>query len=242
MRTKEQCLDLPEKITKTVYIELTEKQKTLYREVQKDVRDRKEEILASPTPMGRFVALRKVTGCPRDLMPDFQIEDCSKVLVMLELIEQAFANGEKVIVFTWHIPTLMFINEVLYLRGITPAIMYGDISQEDRDRNKEAFQNNPDCKIIIGNYQTMGTGHDLYAGSCVIEYEQPWTAADENQAQDRAHRIGVTKTVTCIRLVSRNTVDERVCDIVDSKRDLSDAVENKKFIADMVEKTLNMQI
>lgn len=119
--------------------------------------------------------------------------------------------------------------------------------------NEQAFQLNPDCKVILGNYQTMGTGIELTAAEYVVEYEQPWTAADEDQAIDRSHRIGQTKTLTCIKLISLNSVDERVDDIIELKRNLAMELEtsdngvvdveiDSEKMAEIVRKTLNTPI
>lgn len=239
MRTKEQCLDLPAKTIKTTMVELLPEQKMLYREVLKDIRDRTEDIVAMPSPMGRFVGLRKVTGCPVELLPTYDPMNCAKVLELLRLVQEAIANNQKVVIYTWFVFTLKYLNTVLQNNGIIPALIYGEMGLEERNQNEQAFQTNPDCKVIIGNYQTMGTGIELTAASLVVEYELPFTAADEEQGQDRCHRIGQSKNLTCVRLLSMNTVDERVKEIVDMKADLANAVEGKARLTEIVEKTLN---
>lgn len=242
MRTKEECLDLPPKTIKDTIIELTEPQKRLYREILRDIRDRQEDILALPSPMGRFVGLRKATSCPEVVLEGFNSEDCAKAMELLRLIEEALANGQKVVVFTWFVFTLKFLNKFLQERGIFPALIYGEMSQEERNQNEQAFQYNPDCKVIIGNYQTMGTGIELYAASLVVEYEQPWTAADEEQAQDRCHRIGQTQNLTIVRLMSKDTVDERVNDIVMTKSNMVDEVNGKAVLAKVISQILSTNI
>lgn len=239
MRTKEECLDLPAKTIKTTFVELTPNQKNLYREILKDIRDRKEDIMAMPSPMGRFVGLRKVTGCPSEVQESYNPEDCAKAQELLRIIEESLANNQKVVVYTWFVFTLKYLNMLLQKQGIMPALIYGEMGLEERNQNEQAFQHNPDCRVIIGNYQTMGTGIELTAASVAVEYEQPWTAADEEQAQDRCHRIGQTKNLTCIRLLSLDTVDERVNDIVEMKADLANAVDGRARLAAIVEKTLN---
>lgn len=248
MRTKEECLDLPAKVFKTSVLDMVPAQKGLYKEVLKDIRDRVEDIMALPTPMGRFVGLRKTTGCPVAVLDTFAEEECAKMQELLRIVSEATENGQKVVIFTWHVFTLHYVNAMLYKYRHQPALIYGDMSLESRNANEQAFQNNPDCKIIIGNYQTMGTGIELTAASIVVEYEQPWTAADEDQAIDRCHRIGQTKSLTCIKLISLNTVDERVDEIVELKRclaseidkggDVVDADISPEKMADIVRRTL----
>lgn len=253
MRTKEQCLDLPSKIFKTSVVDMVPTQKSLYREVLKDIRDRVEDIMALPTPMGRFVGLRKATGCPIEVLDTFVPEECAKFQELLRIIQLATDNNQKVVVYTWHVFTLQYLNTLLCRNGIQPAVIFGQMSLEARNMNEQAFQLNPDCKVILGNYQTMGTGIELTAAEYVVEYEQPWTAADEDQAIDRSHRIGQTKTLTCIKLISLNSVDERVDDIIELKRNLAMELEtsdngvvdveiDSEKLAEIVRKTLNTPI
>lgn len=239
MRTKEECLDLPAKIVKTSTFELTSGQKALYREVLKDIRDRKEDIMASPSPMGRFIGLRKVTGCPVEVQANYNPEDCAKLSELLRYVHEALANGQKVVIYTWFVFTLKYLNRMLQNEGIIPALIYGEMSLEERRQNELAFQYNSDCKVVIGNYQTMGTGIELTAASLVLEYELPFTATDEEQAQDRCHRIGMSSNLTCVRMISLNTIDERVAEIVDVKADIANAVDGKARMAQIIEKTLN---
>ena len=69
------------------------------------------------------------------------------------------------------------------------------------------FQNDPNCKVIIGTIQAMGTGLTLTAGSTVIFLDSPWNRANKEQAEDRAHRIGQTKKVTVLKLINKGTIE-----------------------------------
>ena len=120
--------------------------------------------------------------------------------------------------------TIEYLNWALRKHGYNPALIYGAISNEVREANEHAFQTIPECNIILGNYQTMGTGINLTASSTIVEYELPWTAADEEQAQDRCHRIGQFNPVNIIRLVTRGTYDVVNEEIVDGKYELSETI------------------
>lgn len=237
-RKKDDCVDLPEKTVVYDVIELTNAQKNLYRDVLKDIRDRPEEIMALPTPMGRFIGLRKVTGCPNTVSDNWDPEECAKFQETLRLVDEAIQNNQKVVIYTWYVFTLEYLNTMFHRHGIVPALIYGNESLEIRNINEQAFQTNPDCKVIIGNYQTMGTGIELTAASLVIEYELPWTYTDEKQGQDRCHRIGQNKNITCVRLVCKDTVDERVVEVVDMKKSLDGQINNREQMKQIVEKTL----
>ncbi len=88
---------------------------------------------------------------------------------------------------------------------------------------------NPNCKVIIGTTGAMGTGITLTAGSTVIFLDSPWNRALKEQAEDRAHRIGTTSNVNVITLVCKNTIDERIEDLVMQKGKMSDALVDGKI-------------
>lgn len=239
-RLKQDCVDLPPKNVDTLYIELSPAQKALYKECLKDIRDRAEDILTLPNPMSRFLGLRKVTSCPNEVQPSYNPYDCAKAEEVLRIVQEAIANNQKVVIYTWFVFTLKYLNTYLQNHGIQPALIYGEMDLASRDANRQAFQLNPDCKVIIGNYPSMGTGIELTAASIVLEYELPWTEADEIQAQDRCHRIGQTGSLTCLRLICKDTVDERVEDIIKLKSDLAAEVVDTLTMKDIIEKTLHV--
>lgn len=223
-RTKAECLDLPEKTVQTYYVDLLPEQKKLYKEIQKDLRERSAEIMAAASPMGQLVGLKKATSCPPRVMETFPPEACAKLESLLDIVEEVIASGQKLVIFCYHVFTIEYLNWALRKHGYNPALIYGAISNEVREANEHAFQTIPECNIILGNYQTMGTGINLTASSTIVEYELPWTAADEEQAQDRCHRIGQFNPVNVIRLVTRGTYDVVNEEIVDGKYELSETI------------------
>lgn len=241
-RTKKECLDLPEKTIQTYYVDLLPEQKKLYKEIQKDLRERSAEIMAAASPMGQLVGLKKATGCPPRVMESFPPEACAKLESLLDIVEEVIASGQKLVIFCYHVFTIEYLNWALRKHGYNPALIYGAISNEIRDANEHAFQTIPECNIILGNYQTMGTGINLTASSTIVEYELPWTAADEEQAQDRCHRIGQFNPVNIIRLVTRGTYDVVNEEIVDGKYELSETIteSSKKVQQAIVNRILNM--
>ena len=223
-RTKAECLDLPEKTVQTYYVDLLPEQKKLYKEIQKDLRERSAAIMAAASPMGQLVGLKKATSCPPRVMETFPPEACAKLESLLDIVEEVIASGQKIVIFCYHVFTIEYLNWALRKHGYNPALIYGAISNEVREANEHAFQTIPECNIILGNYQTMGTGINLTASSTIVEYELPWTAADEEQAQDRCHRIGQFNPVNIIRLVTRGTYDVVNEEIVDGKYELSETI------------------
>lgn len=238
-RTKQECLDLPEKTVQTIHFDMLPEQQKLYKEIQKDLRERSAEILASASPMGELVGLKKATGCPPRVMESFPPEACAKLEALLDIVDEVISSGQKIVIFCYHVFTIEYLNWALRKHKYNPALVYGAISNEVREANVKAFQTIPECNIILGNYQTMGTGINLTASSTIVEYELPWTAADEEQAQDRCHRIGQFNPVNIIRLVTNNTYDAINEQIVDDKERLAESIignvkQNEKKIASMI--------
>jgi SNF2 family DNA or RNA helicase len=93
---------------------------------------------------------------------------------------------------------------------------------------KYKFQTNPDYKIIIGTIGKLGTGHTLTAADWVLFLDEPWTQADKDQAEDRAHRAGLKHCINIRTYLSKDTIDERVHDIVVSKGNLADYIVDGK--------------
>lgn len=241
-RTKAECLDLPEKTVQTIHFDMLSEQAKLYKEIQKDLRERSAEILAAASPMGQLVGLKKATGCPPRVMESYPPEACAKLEALLDIVEETIDSGQKIVIFCYHVFTLEYLDWALRKHKYNPALVYGAIDTQVREANVQAFQTIPECNIILGNYQTLGTGFNLTASSTIVEYELPWTAADETQAQDRCHRIGQHHPVNVIRLVTNHSYDTVNEEIVDSKELLAESIINadKNYQQRLVQKILNM--
>ena len=97
-------------------------------------------------------------------------------------------------------------------------------SHEAKQKSVDRFQNDPTCKVIIVNIQSGGVGITLTAASDVLFVEMPWTAADCDQCECRAHRNGQKNAVTCVYLLGRDTFDERMYDLIQKERSQSSII------------------
>ncbi|MEM9409323.1 MAG: C-terminal helicase domain-containing protein, partial [Acidobacteriota bacterium] len=88
----------------------------------------------------------------------------------------------------------------------------------------DRFNNDPDCRVFLGSLKAGGTGIDLVGGSVVIHYDRWWNAAREDQATDRLYRIGQKRAVQVFKLVTEDTLEERIAAIIDSKRRLMSSI------------------
>ena len=222
-RKKAEVLNLPPKVRQTEYVEMTAKQALLYKEVKNNIVANLDNIALSPNPLAQLVRLRQVTGAPSAISDT--ITESAKVDRLKEIAEELVESGQKAIVFSnWTSVTDILEVE---LKQYSPAVVTG--ATKDRQGEVDRFQNDPNCKMIIGTIGAMGTGLTLTAGTTVIFMDKPWNMANTEQAEDRAHRIGTTGTVSVITLVCKDTIDERIESIILDKADMAEALVDGKF-------------
>ena len=231
-RLKTEVLDLPEKIRKYEYVDMTPKQSQIYKEVYNGVMSELNKIKFSNNPLAMMIRLRQATGCPSILSEHASIKDSAKMIRMIELVEEITSSNGKVIIFSNWSTVTDEAREVL--KAYNPAYITGATKADERMKEVERFQNDDKCKVIIGTIGAMGTGLTLTAAQNVIFLDSPWNMALKAQAEDRAHRIGTKGTVNIITLVCKNTIDERIEELVEKKGQISDAlVDGKVSIEDI---------
>lgn len=227
-RLKEDVLDLPPKIYTTEYVEMSSAQRKVYNDVYKETKEEIDKIKISPNPLSQLIRLRQATGYPQ-ILTTKEVQS-AKVERLKELLDDIVRNGQKAIVFSQWTSVVDPVYEELKMYN--PAIITGEI--KDREVQKDKFMNDPTCKVIIGTIGAMGTGLTLTEALNVIFLDSPWTMADKEQAEDRAHRIGTKGTVNIITLVTKDTIDEKIEDIVYKKGKMADylvdgKVDNRKL-------------
>ena len=221
-RRKEEVLDLPPKIYTNEILELSPSQQKLYEEVKKGVMDNIDKILLRPNPLVELTRLRQVTSNP-DILTSAKTINCKyeRVLDILDSTEDKliiYSNWSKVID-----PLYELIREKYGVAKVTSETK-NPMEQIDK------FQNNPGCRVIIGTTPALGTGYTLTQASTIIFIDEPWNRATKEQAEDRAHRIGTKGTVNIITLICKDTIDERIHQIIKDKGELSDRIVDGKAI------------
>lgn len=217
-RKKSDVVDLPEKIYKTEYVELSKAEEKKYKELRDGILNDIDRLIDMNNPLSNIFHLREVTG-------GLYTEDSenAKLARIKEIIEEEIIPADKkAIVFSKYEK----IAEI-YKRQLTeyhPAYMTGSVSPEERQKEVERFQTDPDCKICIGTIGAMGTGITLTAASTVIFADKDWTVSANRQAEDRAHRIGTTENVNVITVVAKDTIDEYVEGILKDKELYTDLI------------------
>ena len=230
-RLKDEVLDLPEKTLINEYVEMNKKQEKIYKEVTAEIKENIDKIKTAPNPLSELIRMRQATGYTGILSTT--IQESAKFERMLEIIEDSVANRRKVVVFSnW---TMMTEPVFELLKKYNPALITGQISADVRQSMVDKFQNDPTCKVIVGTIGAMGTGLTLTAGTVEIFLDEPWTMASKSQAIDRCHRIGAKSNVTVYTLICKNTIDERINEIVEEKGRMSDSIVDGKIVGNKVE-------
>jgi len=225
-RRKEDVLDLPEKTYIDEYVDMTPKQKKVYNEIKMDIQMNLDQIKKATNPLAELIRMRQATGYTGILSSS--IQESAKLDRMEELVEEAVTNGKKVVIFSnWTQMT-----DEIYKRlhpKYHPAIITGQTDDETRQDEVNHFQNDDSCKVIIGTSGAMGTGLTLTAGTVEIFLDEPWNMALKEQCVDRCHRIGQKSNLTIYTLMCRDTMDQRIHEIVEKKGVMADALVDGKI-------------
>jgi superfamily II DNA or RNA helicase len=231
-RTKsEVAKDLPEKIETDQFCELTGEQSSLYGAVLKEVRaqvmgevERQGlarshiQILAGLTRLRQAACDPRLLGLPRQ----FGDEDSGKLVALRDLIETSLEGGHKVLVFSQFVTMLQLIKRAMDEDKV--SYEYLDGSTKDRADRVDNFQRDDGPSVFLISLKAGGSGLNLTAADTVIHFDPWWNPAVEDQATDRAHRIGQTKVVTTYRLIAKGTIEEKILELAEKKRELVGAV------------------
>lgn len=231
-RTKD-LLNLPPKNIINEYVDMDDKQAKFYEDIKNGVKEEANKVDLKTTSLLALVTrLRQATACPSILTTN-DIES-SKIERACDLVDQILSNGDKVVIYSTFKETVRVLAEKL--KQYNPLILTGDVKNEDLYARKNAFQTEPDKRVIICTWQKMGTGITLTAASYAIFIDCAWTAGLNEQSEDRIHRIGTTKPVFIYYLWNKDTIDERVKDILDTKSMLTDYMIDDKVDATTMQK------
>lgn len=230
-RRKDEVLDLPDKVYKNEYVELTDEQKKLYNQVITDAIEDPEisEVVDNSCILALKMRLRQVSG---GIGPFGFIKKNPKLDRLEQLVEEAVYSGTKVIVYSNWVQAIS--PAVERLAKYNPVVITGETKDADRQALVNKFQNDDSVKVICGTIGALGTGVTLTAATEVVFLDEPWTNADKEQAIDRCHRIGTTQTIVIHTLMSYGTYDEDVHDIVEGKKELSITVVEKRDLRQMM--------
>ena len=226
--------DLPQKSEEVVTVDMTDEQAAIYSAL---VEAMKKE-LAQRTGMARkglvlstITRIKQICNHPAHFLGDGSSvtvkgkHRSGKVEKLMQLIDEAIATDQRVLVFTQYKAFGDILQPYLSDRlGQDIPFLHGGVSKTARDAMVEAFQDPNGPRAMILSLRAGGTGLNLTAASMVIHMDRWWNPAVENQATDRAYRIGQAKNVQVYKMITRGTMEESIQDILDGKLQLAGAV------------------
>lgn len=218
--------DLPEKVETVMTSELTAEQRRVYQGSAAKLIDESKGGLADAKARIRLLAgltrLRQICCDPRLCLEGYE-GGSGKLAQVLELARDMAQDGHRMLIFSQFTSMLALLEEELAREGIACYKLTGDTDKEERMRLVEAF-NTGDTPVFLISLKAGGTGLNLTGADVVIHYDPWWNTAAQNQATDRAYRIGQTRGVQVISLIAAGTIEERILMMQEEKRALSDGV------------------
>lgn len=227
-RTKAQVLDeLPPRTEIELQVELSEREAVFYEALRRKLLSELSET-QGPAEDKRFKVLAAITKlrracCNAQLVaPDLGLSS-SKLALFGEVLEELLDNRHKTLVFSQFVDHLSLIRGYLDEKGIAYQYLDGQTPPTERKKRVDAFQAGQG-EVFLISLKAGGVGLNLTAADYVIHMDPWWNPAVEDQASDRAHRIGQQRPVTVYRLVTKNTIEEQIVSLHRHKRDLADSV------------------
>lgn len=231
-RTKQEVLkDLPEKIEGVHYVTMTDEETRVYEEMRRLVelkfkkdKTKQERVEAAEIDISYFEELMKLRliSCDIHLVYDLWKEQGSKLKALMNLLETLMdVPGNNILVFSQFTSFLSLVRDELKKRDMQHLYLDGQTSMKDRKSIVEQFQNG-ERRLFLSSLRAGGLGINLTAANYVILLDPWWNPAIENQATDRAHRLGQQRCVSVIRLISQHTIEEKILRLHEKKQQISD--------------------
>ncbi|MDD2724528.1 MAG: DEAD/DEAH box helicase [Methylovulum sp.] len=235
--------ELPPRTEVTLHIELSADERAMYealrRSALKSISDAAEEPGSQQLKvLAEIMKLRRACCNPRLVMEESPIKS-SKLQAFEELVDELLDNRHKALVFSQFVGHLDLIRELLDKKGISYHYLDGSTPVPQRKKAMNAFQAG-DGDLFLISLKAGGTGLNLTAADYVIHMDPWWNPAVEDQASDRAHRMGQKRPVTIYRLVAKDTIEDKIVDLHKHKRDLANSlleggeVSGKMSVSDMM--------
>lgn len=221
--------DLPEKLENQVLIELDENEKKIYLGQLEKTKEQIEETLETEgflksqiLILSLLTKLRQICIDPR-LLIENETKVSSKIKQLIDILKGSISNGHKILVFSQFPSALQLVRQELDNEDITYYYLDGSTPSKRRMEMANAF-NVDETNVFLISLKAGGTGLNLTSADIVIHLDPWWNPQVENQATDRAHRIGQKNVVEVLKLVAKGTIEEKIVELQNKKKNLSDKV------------------
>ena len=225
---KEVLTELPEKTVTVLSNEMNEEQQNLYltylARAKQEIAEKVEIDGFENSQMQILAALTRLRQicCHPSLFVEGYNEGSSKLEQCIEIIEEAINGGHKILLFSGYTSMFEIIEKELAKRKIKYFKLTGATKVEERMRLVDEFNENPEIKIFLISLKAGGTGLNLTGADMVIHYDPWWNLSTENQATDRAYRIGQKNNVQVYKLITKNSIEEKIYELQQKKAELMD--------------------
>lgn len=223
---KDVLKELPDKIDNLVSIPLEDEQRALYAAnlavIKGEIQGIQDYSKGKFMVLSYLLKLRQIC-CSPSLIAENYSGNSAKMDSCIDLIATSVANGHKVLLFSQFTSLLAIIKEKLIQMQISHFLLQGDTKKETRMQMVNDF-NSDDTSVFLLSLKAGGTGLNLTAADVVIHYDPWWNLSVQNQATDRAHRIGQNKSVQVYRLILKDTIEEKIVQLQSRKQELFDSI------------------
>ncbi|WP_027623794.1 SNF2-related protein [Clostridium lundense] len=229
-RTKKEVIkDLPDKIEKKILVQMTQKQKFIYNTYIKDIREKlKNNSQGKIEVFSYLTKLRQICLDPSLVFTEYE-GGSGKLKVAMTLVEEGIDSDSKILIFSQFTSALNKIGESLKEKGVEYFYLDGSTPSKERIKLVNEFNNSDNIKVFLISLKAGGTGLNLTSANLVIHFDPWWNPAVEDQATDRAHRIGQKNVVQVIKLIARGTIEERIVELQESKKELINNIITGEF-------------
>jgi SNF2 family DNA or RNA helicase len=207
---------------------LEAEQAALYESVVGETMNKSEHIDPKERPalvLSLLTSLKQICDHPRvfDKQSPAVSKLSGKAQLLITLLEEILGNGEKVLIFSQYVETLDCLSRIITAElGEGVLTYHGGMAQKKRSETINIFQTDPSCRILLVSLRAGGLGLNLTAASRVIHYDLWYNPAVENQATDRAFRIGQRRNVFVHRFITKNSFEEKIDEMISAKRELAE--------------------
>src|SRR5210317_2345022 len=227
---KDDCLDLPEKTYVKHYVELTPEQKKVYKQMKEEtIAFLDGKMQASATVMTQLMRLHQIT-CGHFTADDGTIKDlpCQRLTELMNILENV--EGKTIIWSHYTHDVRRIIEQIKKVYGEDSVVdYYGATDTDARSKNIKRFQTDDNCRFFVGTTHTGGYGITLTAGSNMVYFSNGYDLEKRQQSEARIDRIGQTKKMTYIDIMTEDTIDERIVKALRNKVDIANTIMDEDF-------------